>query len=124
MVERGSKKVAYFDSPFVFHHHVARLNDFVSKWKRNFAQHLVGQYKTRNMGWVFTDSFKLKLFFWVLYSGMPVFSLFHSMYLVLKNRSVYWLYHPVVSFLQLYTYTILVVKNKKFSQFFYDLLGK
>lgn len=113
MVERGNNKVAYFRSPFVYHHHVARLGGWVKKWKRNFIQHLLGQYKTRNMGWVFAGNFKLKLFFWVLYSGIPVFSFLHSIYLAIKDRSIYWFYHPVVSFLQLFTYSRLIFFDKK-----------
>ena len=113
MIEQGNNKVAYFRSPFVYHHHIARLGDWVKKWKRNFAQHLLGQYKTRNMGWVFVGNFKLKLFFWVLYSGIPVFSLLHSMYLALKDRSIYWFYHPLASFLQSFTYFNLTIFSKK-----------
>lgn len=123
MVEQGSKKVAYFDSPFVFHHHVSSLNDFVSKWKRNFIQHLVGQYKTRNMGWVFAGNFKLKLVFWVLYSGIPVFSLLHSTYLVLRDRNICWFYHPVVSFLQVFTYSRLIFFDKKGLNFVKGIIG-
>lgn len=113
MLEQGNNKVAYFKSPFVYHHHVAGLGDWVKKWKRNFIQHLLDQYKTRNMGWVFSGNFKLKLFFWVLYSGIPVFSLLHSIYLVFKDRNIYWFYHPVVNFLQFFTYSSLIFFDKR-----------
>lgn len=113
MVEQGDNRVAYFTSPFVYHHHLARLGDWVKKWKRNLMQHLLDKRQTRNMGWVFTPGFKVRAFLWSVYSALPVFSLFHSIYLSLKDRNIFWLYHPWVSCLQFYTYAYLVIFTKK-----------
>lgn len=113
MIEQGNSVVAYFDYPFVYHHHVATLKDWVNKWRRNFVFHLSDKQRTRNMNWVFTDDFKIKLFFWTLYSSLPIISFLHSSYLVLRDRNIYWFYHPVVNFLQLFTYVSLVVFTQK-----------
>lgn len=108
MVEQGNNKVAYFSSPFVYHHHLARLRDWVKKWKRNFRSHLLDKQETRNMNWVFTGNFKIKLVFWVIYSLIPVFSFLHSAYLIFRDRKIYWLFHPVCCFLQTGVYVWLV----------------
>lgn len=112
MVEQGNSTVAYFDAPFVYHHHVARLSDWVRKWERNFRHHLVDKYKTRNMNWVFTKSFKVKLLCWVVYSSIPIFSLLHSIYLSFRDKNWHWFYHPIVSFLQFFTYLRLLLIDK------------
>lgn len=113
MVEQGNSTVAYFDAPFVYHHHVVSLSQWVKKWERNFRYHLVDKYKTRNMNWVFTKSFKTKLLCWVVYSAIPLFSLLHSIYLSFRDKNWHWFYHPIVSFLQFFTYlkVLLIDKN-------------
>jgi len=113
MIEHGDSKVVYFDAPFVYHHHVANIGDWIKKWKRNFIQHLADKYRTRNMNWVFTNGFKMKLMAWVLYSLIPLFPLLHSLYLFFKNKNKYWLYHPVVNSMQFYTYVTMTVFTKK-----------
>ncbi|MBM3255643.1 MAG: glycosyltransferase family 2 protein [Candidatus Omnitrophica bacterium] len=112
MLEEGNNSVAYFDSPFVYHHHVARLGDWARKWRRNFSQHLLSRQETRNMNWVFAGNFKIKLFFWVFYSAIPLISLAHSIYLSIRDKSIYWFYHPMASFLQLFTYINLIIFDK------------
>ena len=104
MVERGDNKVAYFDIPFVYHHHVARLKDWIAKWERNFTKHLLDKLQTRNMNWVFTRNFKLKLLLWVVYSLIPIFSFFDSVKNMIRDHNIYWLYHAPTCFLQTITY--------------------
>jgi glycosyltransferase involved in cell wall biosynthesis len=113
MIEEGNNKVVYFDCPFVYHHHVVRITDWVKKWRRNFIQHLADQRQTRNMNWVFTDDFKIKLFFWIIYSLIPIFSLLHSIYLSFRDKNIYWFYHPFISFIQTATYSTLILFNHK-----------
>lgn len=113
MIEQANNTVAYFTSSFVYHHHVARLRDWVKKWQRNLTQHLLDKQETRNMGWVFTPDFKSRALLWSFYSALPLFSLMHSLYLSFKDRNFFWLYHPVVSFFQFYTYAYLVLFTKK-----------
>lgn len=112
MLEQGFNKVAYFNSAFVYHHHVARLSDWVKKWKRNFCEHFLSKQETRNMRWVFSGNFKLRLFFWSIYSSIPVFSFMHSVYLALRDKNFYWLYHSVVTFMQFFTYFFLMLNFK------------
>ena len=120
MIEQGENKVGYFDFPFVYHHHVARLRDWVRKWQRNFFQHLLDKYKTRNMNWVFIRNFKLKLFFWSIYNLIPLFSLGHALYLFFRDNNAYWFYHPLVSFMQFLTYVRLTLFTKKGFSFIKD----
>ncbi|MDI6606738.1 MAG: glycosyltransferase family 2 protein, partial [Candidatus Omnitrophota bacterium] len=63
MIMRGDNKVGYFDSPFVYHHHVARISDWVRKWHRNYKLHFLDKIKTRNLQWVFVQDFKRRLSF-------------------------------------------------------------
>lgn len=113
MIEQGNNKVAYFDSVFVYHHHVARLGDWIRKWKRNFLQHLLDKKSTRNMNWLFTENFKIRLLFWMIYSAIPIFSVLHTIYLSIRDKNIYWFYHPLVSFLQFLTYSSLIIFTKK-----------
>jgi len=113
MIERGDNEVAYFATAFVYHHHVARISDWIRKWRRNFQHHLVDKAGTRNMNWVFRRNFKLKLLLWSFYSGCPVFSALHAIWLAVRQRNIYWLYHPVVSFAQLATYAAIGLSNGK-----------
>ncbi|MFC1674332.1 glycosyltransferase [Candidatus Omnitrophota bacterium] len=113
MIEQGDNKVAYFGIPFVYHHHVAKLSDWIKKWKRNFTYHLADKQKTRNMNWLFTNDFKMKLFFWAFYSLLPIFSLSHSIYLYNKDKDIHWFYHPIVTWMQFTTYAYLVIFTKK-----------
>ena len=113
MIEEGSNTVAYFDQAFVYHHHVARLNDWIKKWKRNFIQHLLSKQETRNMNWAFAGNFKPRLFFWAIYSAIPVLAFMHSLYLMFKEMNAYWLYHPVVSCAQFWTYFAMIFSTKE-----------
>ncbi len=122
MIEQGNSKVAYLTSSFVYHHHVAKLGDWIRKWKRNFTQHLLDQQKNRNMNWLFVDNFKMRLFFWILYSAVPIFSLSHSIYLFFKDKNVYWFCHSLVSFMQFLTYTALIIFTKKGRNFIKDIV--
>jgi hypothetical protein len=105
--------VAYFTKGFVYHHHVARISDWIRKWSRNFKYHLVDKQETRNMRWVFTGNFTLKLIWWVFYSCIPVFSFMHSVYLACKEKNRYWLYHSFVCLAQSITYIYLVFSLKE-----------
>ena len=123
MIEQGNNKVAYFNTAFVYHHHVARLSDWVKKWRRNFIQHLLNQHKTRNLGWLFAGNFKGKLLIWIIYSSIPIFSLSHSVYLFIRDRNIHWFYHPMVSFLQFLTYCSLILSSKKGFNFVKGLIS-
>jgi glycosyltransferase involved in cell wall biosynthesis len=113
MVEAGNNKVAYFDSPFIYHHHVAKLSDWIKRWKRNLLLHLLDKKNTRNMNWVFTADFKIKLLIWIIYSAIPIFSLSHAGYLSLRDKNIYWRYHPIASFAQFLTYSFLLASTSK-----------
>ncbi len=116
MIERGDNRIAYFDVPFVYHHHVAKFGDWIVKWERNFTQHLLDKRKTRNMNWVFTDNFKLKLFFWMVYSLLPFFSFLDSVRNMIRDRHIYWLYHAPASFLQTVTYLRVAILTGKWKE--------
>jgi glycosyltransferase involved in cell wall biosynthesis len=112
MVERGDDVVAYCDGPFVYHHHVARVSDWVRKWRRNFLHHFADKQGSRNMNWVIITGFKRKLIMWIFYNFLS-FSLIHSVYLAIREKNRYWLYHPLISFLQCGTYIFLVLGTEK-----------
>ncbi|MBP7087963.1 MAG: glycosyltransferase [Candidatus Omnitrophica bacterium] len=122
LIEQGNNKVVYFTNLLVVHHHVQSLRQWIRKWKRNYLSHFLAQRKTRNLGWVMDKNFKLKLIFWVVYSILPVFSLVHSLYLLLRDKNIFWLYHPIVSFFQAITYSYLTLTTLEGRNMIKDLL--
>lgn len=104
MVRAGHARVAYTMEPFVYHHQVATLGDYRRKWRRNATQHLVAQADTRDLDWVLVPGFRRRALLWAIYSIVPVFSVADALRRAVRDRSLYWLYHPVVTFLQAVTY--------------------
>ena len=104
LIRAGHSRVAYSPGPFVYHHQVATLGEYRRKWRRNASQHLVAQADTRELDWVLVPGFRRRALLWGVYSIIPVFSLADALRRAVRDRSVYWLYHPVVTFLQAVTY--------------------
>ena len=104
MVENGSNKVAYSRDLNIYHHTVISVANWVKKWKRNFTQIFLKTKHVRRIDWFYYGHFRLKMFFWLIYSLIPVFSIIHSVYLMFRDRNIYWLYHPLMCFLQTVTY--------------------
>ena len=96
--------VAYTQQPHCYHHQVARLADLRQKWLRNARQHLVHQAPHRDLEWVLVPSFRRRALLWGVYSLVPAFSGVDALVRAGRDRTVYWLYHPVTSFLQTVTY--------------------
>lgn len=100
LMAKGSNTVVYMPTLTTYHHHLNSLKIWVTKWKRNYDHHFLSQLTTRNMQWVNVKYFRIKLLLWICYSIIPIFSFSHAIFLVLKDRKIHWLYHPVASFLQ------------------------
>jgi glycosyltransferase involved in cell wall biosynthesis len=105
LIEKGGKTY-YFNIPFVIHHHIQSLRDWMNKWQRNTRYHLLPNLKTRNMRWT-GKNFKLKLVLWLVYQP---FTGIHSIYLSLRDRNIYWLYHPICCVTQTFVYTYEVIR--------------
>jgi glycosyltransferase involved in cell wall biosynthesis len=103
-VRAGHAGVAYRTAPYVYHHQVATLGDYRRKWRRNAVQHLVAQSDDRDLDWVLVPGFRRRALLWGIYSVIPVFSAADALRRAWRDRSLYWLYHPVVTFLQAVTY--------------------
>jgi cellulose synthase/poly-beta-1,6-N-acetylglucosamine synthase-like glycosyltransferase len=104
MVAAGHNRVAYRDGPYVYHHQVAKMSDLRRKWVRNSRLHLVGEVDARELDWVLVPGFRRRALLFGLYSAIPVFSAADAARRAVKDRSVYWLYHPAASFVQTFTY--------------------
>lgn len=104
MVVLGHDRVAYMPEPYVYHHQVATLGDYRRKWRRNAVQHLVEQADDRDLSWVTVPGFRRRALLWLVYSAVPVFSTVDAVRRAFADRSVYWLFHPIVTFLQAVTY--------------------
>ena len=113
MVEKGDNKVAYFSEPFVYHHHVATINDWIKKWKRNYRLHFLDKLKTRNLNWVFLPGFNQRILLWIVYSLCPLFSGAQACYLAIRQKKIYWLYHPVASLVQTCVYIQITLTAKE-----------
>jgi glycosyltransferase involved in cell wall biosynthesis len=104
MVEKGRDQVAYSLGLNIYHHTVSSVRNWVSKWKRNYTRIFLKTRHERRIDWFYYGHFRLKMFFWLIYSLIPIFSILHSLYLMIRHRNVYWLYHPLMCFLQTATY--------------------
>ena len=104
MAEKGARRVAYSFDLNIYHHTVTSVWGWVKKWKRNYTQIFLKTRRQRRIDWFYYGHFKLKMFFWLIYSLIPVFSILHSMYLMIRGRNIYWAYHPLMCFLQTITY--------------------
>ncbi len=98
LVEQG-KEFYYINELFVYHHYAKSLKDCFRKWYRNHSQHYLG--RKRNMRWAGTN-WKLKAILWVFYAIF--LSLPHSIYLAIKDKNKYWLYHFPMNLTQLGAY--------------------
>lgn len=110
MIEKGFNKVAYLPALPIYHHTVSSVGHWVKKWKRNFVNIFLATRHQRRIDWFYYGNFRLKLFFWLIYSLIPIFSIIHSVFLMIKDRNVYWLFHPLMSFLQTVTYIFWTLK--------------
>ncbi len=116
MVEKGHNLVAYSYDLNIYHHTVDSVWHWVKKWKRNYTNIFLKTRKERRIDWFYYGHFKLKMFFWLIYSLIPVFSIIHSIYRMIRQRNIYWVYHPLMSFLQTWTYiywTLVLPEGRK-----------
>jgi glycosyltransferase involved in cell wall biosynthesis len=116
MVEKGHNLVAYSFGLNIYHHTVDSVWHWVKKWKRNYTNIFLKTRQVRRIDWFYYGHFKLKISFWLIYSLIPIFSIIHSVYLMMRQRNVYWLYHPLMSFLQTWTYiywTLVLPEGRK-----------
>jgi glycosyltransferase involved in cell wall biosynthesis len=104
MIRAGHDRVAYLPAPYCFHHQVASFGDMRRKWLRNSRQHLVNQAASRDLDWVTVPGFRKRTLLWAVYSLFPPVSATDALIRAWRDRSAYWLYHPVATFLQAVTY--------------------
>jgi hypothetical protein len=123
MIERGHNKVAYMSSLRVYHHHLENLKSWIGKWKRNYIKHFLTKRETRNLNWVFTKNFYSKLLFWLFYSLIPIFSSIDAIYKIIRDRNLYWAYHPLACFLQSITYIYLTISTESGRKMVLDLIS-
>ena len=113
MLEQGKTRIAYNDELCIYHHTVGTLFDWIGKWKRNIGKHFLANRQTRNLNWINVKHFKLKLLFWIGYSFLLPISLLHAVFLALKDKNIYWFYHPFVSLAQALTYLYIILITRK-----------
>lgn len=116
MLEEGHNLIAYSSDLKIYHHTVNSVWQWVKKWKRNYTQIFLKTRRQRRIDWFYYGHFKLKMFFWLIYSLIPIFSIAHSLYLMVRQRNIYWLYHPLMCFLQTSTYiywTLVLPEGRK-----------
>jgi glycosyltransferase involved in cell wall biosynthesis len=111
LVVAGRNRVAYFPGAYCFHHQVASMRDMRRKWLRNSRQHLVDQEDRRDLSWVFVPSFRRRVLLFVPYSLLPAISLADALRRALRDRSPYWLYHPIACFVQAVTYAEALLRD-------------
>lgn len=110
MVEKGFNQVVYIPTLPIYHHTVNSITHWIRKWKRNFVNIFLETRHQRRIDWFYYGNFRIKIFFWLIYSLIPVFSFMHSVYLMIKDRNLHWLYHPLMSFLQTVTYVFWTLR--------------
>ena len=113
MIESGMNKIAFFPDLYVIHHTVKNIPHWISKFKRNFHDHFLSKRTTRNLNWIFVNNFKIKVILWLIYSLIPLFSITDAVIKMIKDKSIYWAYHPIMCFLQsvIYIYILTTTVN-------------
>jgi glycosyltransferase involved in cell wall biosynthesis len=104
LIRAGHRRVVYYPEAFCYHHQIATLADFRRKWLRNLRHHLVAQAGSRDLSWVLVPSFRRRALLWLAYSLLVPVSLADALRRAVRERSQYWLFHPLVSLLQTLTY--------------------
>jgi len=117
LVRSGHNRVAYFPGPYCYHHQVATLADLRRKWLRNSRQHLLGQGGDRDLEWVFVPGFRRRALLFGVYSLLPPVSLADALRRAARDRSPYWLFHPVACFLQAATYAEALLRDAEGRRF-------
>lgn len=112
MVEQGYDRLIYAPGFGVYHHCLLSLSDWGSKWKRNYEQHFLLNYKKRNLNWIGGRYLWIKLALWPVYSLVPIFSFIHSIIKAIFSKNIFWLYHAPASFLQ----TVIYIKYTLFTK--------
>jgi glycosyltransferase involved in cell wall biosynthesis len=112
MVRAGHRLVAYSPGAYCYHHQVATLGDLRRKWLRNAQQHLVRQAPVRDLEWVLVPAFRRRALLWAVYSVVPLVSGVDALRRARRDRSIYWLYHPVASLLQTITYAQALASSR------------
>jgi glycosyltransferase involved in cell wall biosynthesis len=113
MVASGKNLVAYVPDISIYHHSVTSLKEWRKKFARNFGQHFISHFESRNMNWAFPPEFKHRFLLWCLYTLVVPVSVSHSTYRACRERNWLWMYHPFVSLLQLGTYLRIVLTNEE-----------
>ncbi len=124
MIEDGNNLVAYMPSLNIVHHHVNSVKEWTKKLERNYKQHFLEHRQSRNMRWAFGPDFTRRMAAWLLYAGFPVFSGMHAILLAIRDKSPYWLYHPLLSFIQFFTYARLTIFTTKGRMFIRQMVLK
>ncbi|MFC1804508.1 glycosyltransferase [Candidatus Omnitrophota bacterium] len=112
MTESGNNRVAYLPDLKTAHHHIDSIRGWAGKWKRNLTTLFFAHAQERRVDWAFRQRFKLKLVFWLIYSLFFPISLLHSVFLALRERTAYWLYHPLMCFIQTFVYVVYTLKQR------------
>ena len=116
MVEKGHTTVGYSSDLNIYHHTVSSVRHWVGKWVRNYTQIFLKTRHQRRIDWFYYGNFKLKMFLWLVYSLIPIFSISHTVYLMMRDGTIYWFYHPLMCFLQTWTYlywTLALAEGRK-----------
>ncbi len=113
LIEKGNNRIAYLPDLEIIHHHVDSIRGWVSKWRRNLTTLFFAHADQRRIDWAFRQNFKVKLILWLTYSLFFPISLLHSIFLAIKDRSIYWLFHPLMSSIQTVVYIFYTLKQKR-----------
>lgn len=120
MLEEGHNNIAYSTDLKLYHHHLKNFNHWISKWKRNYQKHLLPKLRTRNMNWLFVKNFRIKVALWFVYSLIPIFSSLHTLFLIIKDKNIYWVYHPIATFCQAVFLLKMTLGSKQGREFLTD----
>lgn len=124
MLEAGKTRIAYNGDLHIYHHTVGTLFDWIGKWRRNMGKHFLRNRQTRNLNWINVKYFKLKLLLWIIYSFLLPLSFLHAVYLALREKNIYWLYHPLASLAQTVTYLYVIFTTKMGWKLIFDFLNR
>ena len=104
LMEHGHNTIAYVPSLNIYHHSFDSVSHWINKMIYQRKNHLLNMHSSRNLNWLYVNNFKIKSIIWFIYSLFIPLSVIHTFYLIWKSKNWYWVYHPLMSFIQAFLF--------------------
>jgi glycosyltransferase involved in cell wall biosynthesis len=114
IIER-QEDIAYVKSARIFHYQIMSLKSFIKKFQWRIKNNLQG---SNSGGTRRRANYNIKQFLWIIYSVSLVIPLLYSLYQIIRNRKIFFIYHFITNTILLFLipYTFIKLKLGKLPQ--------